>query len=124
MFKDNGDGTITDQSTGLVWQKDTEPGTYSWQDALEYCEGLDLAGHTDWRLPTIRELLSIVNYGRFDPAIDPVFGAVSSWYWSSSTDVGSPGLAWGVGFSGGCVLYNHKSIGHYVRAVRGGEVNA
>ena len=123
MFKDNGDGTITDQRTGLMWQKDTAPGTYSWQDALEYCEKLDLAGHTDWRLPTICELLSIVDYGRCDPAIDLVFGAVSSWYWSSSTDVSNPHRAWYVSFLHGLVLYGTKTCAGFVRAVRGGEAN-
>ena len=84
MFIDNGDGTVTDQRTGLMWQKDTAPGTYSWQNAMEYCEKLDLAGHTDWRLPNEVELRGIVACPARDPAINAVFEAVSEWYWTSS----------------------------------------
>ncbi|MBN1420307.1 MAG: DUF1566 domain-containing protein [Planctomycetes bacterium] len=86
----DGDGQIT-------WEGDT----LTWQDALKYCDGLVFAGRDDWRLPNIRELLSIVDYGRTDPAIDPVFGALSEWYWSSSTGAWWPGNAWGVGFGYG-----------------------
>ena len=124
-FVDNGDGTVTDRCTGLMWQKVTALGRYNWKEALQYCDQLQLAGHTDWRLPNVLELQSIVNYGRFDLAIDPVFGAVSSgdvssWYWSSSTRVGGPGQeAWGVHFNGGGVTSGYKTHGDYVRAVRG-----
>jgi hypothetical protein len=91
-FTDNEDGTVTDHCTGLMWQKDTadvngdgqtaEDGTDAlpWCDALAYCENLSFAGHDDWRLPNVRELQSIVDYGRLGPAIDPVFGAFSGWY--------------------------------------------
>ena len=48
-FIDNGDGTVTDTETGLMWQKATAPGTYNWQNALSYAEGLTLGGHSDWR---------------------------------------------------------------------------
>jgi hypothetical protein len=116
-FVDNGDGTVTDTCTGLMWQKETADvngdGTVSpdwnggdavtWVEALAYCEGLSFAGHEDWRLPNVRELQSIVDYGRVDPAIDPVFGAFSRDYWSSSTYAYDPGGAWGVYFYGGYV---------------------
>ena len=122
MFKDNGDGTITDTATGLMWQKETA-GSYDWQDAMNYCWDLDLAGHTDWRLPTVRELFSIVDYGRKTPAIDPVFGTMPAWYWSFSTGVNGSSQAWSVDFGFGFVGRNWKTDDHYVRAVRGGEVN-
>ena len=105
----NSDGSITDLDK------------LTWQVALLYCEDLDFAGHSDWRLPNERELQSIVDYGRFDPAIDPVFGAVSSWYWSSSTVVSERRHAWRVhfrnGFDAGGAL---KTTPGYLRAVRGG----
>ena len=119
MFKDNGDGTVTDQRTGLVWQQNTDSKKYNWQDALKYCENLDLAGHTDWRLPTICELLSIVDYSRCDPAIDPVFEADPYWYWSSSKNVGDPSYAWYVSFYTGVIGYFPKWDVCRVRAVRG-----
>jgi len=120
-FTDNGDGTVTDNRTGLMWQKKTALGTYMWQEALKYCENLSLAGHDDWRLPNVRELQSIVDYGRRNPSIDPVFGAVSSFYWSSSTYVHYPPYAWIVSFHYGYVGGHDKTFGHYVRAVRRGS---
>jgi hypothetical protein len=133
-FVDHGDGTVTDTCTGLMWQKGTAdangsgaietelPGDrLSWQAALNYCEDLEYAGHDDWRLPNVRELQSIVVYGRYGPAIDPVFEAVSDWYWSSSTFGDVPSKAWYVYFGYGNVSgYWKNYVDNYVRAVRTG----
>ncbi len=134
-FVDNGDGTVTDNCTGLQWQKDTADvngdGRLSpewdggdavpWCDALAYCENLIFAGHDDWLLPNVRELQSIVDYGRFNPSIDPVFGALSSVYWSSTSYAGNPDVAWVVGFGNGFVYSSGvKGNDYYVRAVRSG----
>jgi hypothetical protein len=132
-FMDNGDGTITDNCTGLMWQKDTadvsgngligdseEDGLF-WPDALKYCESLNFAGHTDWRLPNVRELQSIVDYGRWDPAIDPVFTAVSDDYWSSSSDLSESDDSlnpWRVRFDAGYVDSWGVTGDHFIRAVR------
>lgn len=130
-FVDNADGTVTDHCTGLIWQKDTADvngdvkidaaDLLSWCDALAYCENLSFAGHDDWRLPNVRELQSIVDYGRFNQSIDSVFGAVSDLYWSSTTVAGFPGDAWVVVFRDGVVdpLVEKGGQGH-VRAVRSG----
>lgn len=77
-FVDNGDGTITDTATGLMWQQNDDGITRDWQNALSYCENLTLATHSDWRLPNAKELHSIVDYSRSpdatnSPAIDPLF---------------------------------------------------
>ena len=64
-FKDNGDGTVTDSATGLMWQKGYAKGL-NWEDALRYAENLELAGHSDWRLPDIKELQSIVDYTNYN----------------------------------------------------------
>ncbi|MBN1420395.1 MAG: DUF1566 domain-containing protein, partial [Planctomycetes bacterium] len=130
-FVDNGDGTVTDTCTGLIWQKDTadvngdgqitwEGDALTWQDTLKYCDALVFAGRDDWRLPNIRELLSIVDYGRDNPAIDPVFGALSEWSWSSSTLAVGPVSAWGVDFWIGKGDFVAKAARGCVRAVRGG----
>ena len=118
-FADNGDGTVTDICTGLMWQKESAPGKYTWQQALRYCEGLDLAGRDDWRLPNVNELQSIVDYSRWEPSIDPVFAAEPWGYWSSSTYLPDSRYAWGVGFLIGFVNRDSKSLGYHVRAVRG-----
>jgi len=119
---DNGDGTVTDTDTGLMWQKDTALGTYTWEQALSYCESSTLAGYNDWRLPNRNELQSIVDYSRYNPSIDPIFSnTVSSSYWSSTTNAGYPGLAWFVFFGYGDVNGYEKSGYYYVRAVRAGQ---
>ena len=129
---DNGDGTVTDTCTGLMWQKDTAdvngsgaieidpfPGDrLSWQEGLKYCQSLDLGGHDDWRLPNVRELQSLVDYGRALPCIDPAFGALSLCYWSSSTYVDIPGDAWILNFFSGNVDYLGKTYSYFIRAVR------
>ena len=75
---DNGNGTVSDNATGLMWQQDTarDGGNYdamTWEEALAYCEALNLGGLTDWRLPTIKELRSLVDYGEYNPAINKTF---------------------------------------------------
>jgi hypothetical protein len=96
LWEDNGDGTVSDRGSGLMWQQADSGGAMSWRDALHYCQGLSAGGHQDWRLPNAKELQSMVDYtrapraadpARRGPALDPVF-AVSqeeSWYWSSTT---------------------------------------
>ena len=120
---DNGDGTITDPVTGLIWQKEDDGTTRTWEAAITYCEGLSLSGYDDWRMPNVRELNSIVDFSRYHPAIDPVFSNTkTSRYWSSTTLLGNPAWAWYVNFDDGTTLpfYNYKSDSYYVRAVRAG----
>ncbi|WP_434036187.1 DUF1566 domain-containing protein [Formosa sp. 4Alg 33] len=77
-FIDNGDGTVSDYATGLMWQKSDDGKGRDWEASLAYSEHLELAGHTDWRLPNAKELQSIVDYSRSpqttnSPAINPIF---------------------------------------------------
>jgi hypothetical protein len=119
-FVNNGDGTITDTNTGLVWQQATG-GSMNWEAALIYCENLFLAGHNNWRLPNRNELQSIMNYGKINPAIDTdYFPDLGGHYeWSSTTEAGNTSRAWLVNFySAGIILYD-KSNQYHVRAVRG-----
>lgn len=122
-FRDNGDSTVADMTTGLMWQQ-TETEAMTWEKALAYCENLNLAGYNDWRLPNIRELLSLVDDIRCDPSINTAYfpGCRPSIYWSSTTHTHYPGFAWYIGFDDGRVHGGgHKVRSHYVRAVRGGE---
>ena len=119
-FNDNGDGAVTDNNTELIWQQG-EGGQKTWEDAISYCEGLSLAGYTDWRLPNKNELNSIIDYEIYHPAIDMNFfpGAYGSAYWSSTTNAYDSPTAWYVSFDYGGVSSYTKSGICYVRCVRG-----
>lgn len=118
----NGDGTVTDTSTGLMWQQETQ-GPMNWESAINCCESLTLAGHDDWRLPNINELQSIIDYSYYNPVIDyTVFpDTTSSYYWASDILDCHPDYAWRAYFGSGHVYDSHKSNFYYVRAVRGGR---
>jgi len=117
----NGDGTVTDNDTGLMWQQATALGNYTWEGALDYCEDLTLAGRSDWRLPTAKELLSLVDYSRYNPAINITFfpDTVISPYRSSTHFFQSD--AFSVAFFSGYNNWSSKYNSNYVRAVRGGQ---
>lgn len=95
-FVDNGNGTVTDNATGLMWQSEDDGIRKNWQDALIYAKKANLAGYDDWRLPNVKELQSIVKYdgnvGEF-PAIDTRFFTLSGdnsikdpmWVWTNTT---------------------------------------
>jgi len=125
-FKDNDDGTVTDNQTGLMWLKNA--GLVSqrdWDRAINFCEGLKIAGYNDWRLPTVKELFSLVDPSQYRPALPeghPFTNVQSSGYWSSSTYAFSTSSAWRVGMSYGYVYSNSKSSYHYVWPVRGGSL--
>lgn len=103
-FVDNKDGTVTDRATGLMWAQDDSGKGMDWEHALAYCEGLALAGQNDWRLPSVKELESIVDYTRspettHTAAIDPLFKTTQitdpdgtkdyPYFWSATTFLGS-----------------------------------
>lgn len=129
-FLDNSDGTVTDQATGLMWVQDgTSSGCYTggtllWADAITFSEGLSFAGHTDWRLPNINELLSLVDYGITSGAvINQTFfpnTQLAGFYGSSTTHAVSTDMAWRLGLSGGSFAgWEAKdSMMLYVRPVR------
>lgn len=99
-FVDNGNGSVTDNATGLTWMQNDSGSGLAWEAALNYCESLDSAGSSDWRLPNAKELQSIVDYDRSpdatnSAAIDPIFNISSitneagqldyPFFWSSTT---------------------------------------
>jgi formylglycine-generating enzyme required for sulfatase activity len=112
--------TVSDIVTGLMWQREDDNVTRNWRDSLAYCENLGLGGYTDWRLPNIKELRSIVDNTTFAPAIaESVFlNSKSADYWSSTTSVEYPDDAWGVYFYGGSVEEFWKDGNIYTRCVR------
>lgn len=122
-FTVNGNGTVTDNVTRLMWQQEDDEVLRNWDAAIDYCETLALAGYEDWRLPNIRELQSITDDSRYDPAIDSVAfpGTNSTLYRSSSTSASMAENSWSVNFSNGNVSSNFKTNNYFVRCVRGGK---
>lgn len=101
-FKNNGDGTVTDRATGLMWTKADNGRPLSWEDALAYASKSTMGGHSDWRLPSIKELQTLVDYSKSTnsrniaargPAIDAVFQLTDkeAWLWSSTTHIETGG---------------------------------
>ena len=116
-----GNNTVVDQGTGLEWQKSDDATPRNWQNALAYCEDLSLNSKTDWRLPNIRELKSIVDVSRYYPAINPAFTPRSASYWSATTVTNYPATnAWTVSFANGDDNWYVKAKNFYVRCVRAG----
>jgi hypothetical protein len=112
-------GVVTDSVTGLEWQQTLSTLTYTWADAKTYCAGLSLGG-TGWRPPTLVELESIVDYGRYNPAIDQtVFPSTpTNYFWSSSPYAYLTGNAWAVDFINGYASIGAVSLTYRVRCVR------
>lgn len=83
-YVDNNNGTVTDQGTRLMWQQADDGKTRDWQEAQTYCENLSLAGHQDWRLPSLSELTSLWEERENPPLIDARFYSQWGYYWSRS----------------------------------------
>ena len=114
---------VSDNITNLEWQDDATPPAMNWQDAIDYCESLSLGGDSDWRLPNIKELDSLVDYTKYNPAINTsVFtNTTSSGYGSSTTQAKYIGVQWIVNFYDGSHTDGGKGNNYYVRCVRDGQ---
>jgi len=122
-FINNGDGTITDNATGLMWVANPASagvgGTYTWDDAIAACKNLKFAGYGDWRLPNIKELVSIVDYGAHNPTINTAyFTSQSLLFWSSTTSACYTSGAWLIDFSCGLMVNLDKTVPFSMRPVR------
>jgi len=121
-FEDNGNGTVTDQATGLMWMQDDNGEGLNWQEALAYAESFVYGGYSDWRLPNVKELQSILDYGRSpsttnSAAIDPIFNCTQMtdeggspdypFYWSGTTHA-----SWQADAPGGWGAYVCFGEGH------------
>ncbi|EGS7961597.1 DUF1566 domain-containing protein [Vibrio cholerae] len=135
-FSDNGDGTVTHNKTGLMWQRCSlgqswegdycsgVANTYSWLQALQHAEKNTFAGVSDWRLPNKNELASIIEYRCWSPAINgqQFPNTRDGWYWSSSPYADNRFYAWFVNFGNGSVGSFSKVHGrNNVRLVRAGQ---
>lgn len=137
-FLDNNNGTVTDLNSNLLWQRcsapseqtscSTSPLLYVWDDALAYCNALGLGGYADWRLPNVKELHTIIDAEKTSAPninITAFPDTKMDYYWSSTTFIGTTSYAWYVNFNIGLSGFvmtsgSDKTIGQYVRCVRGG----
>jgi hypothetical protein len=117
VLKDNGDGTVTDLNTNLMWKKEEGP-ELNWEEAMKYCENLDLAGYKDWRLPTIREIATLIDLSCkdgfwFNKNLFPNVKILPQGFYWASTTYGDT-LGWGVNFQFGYDgYYAGKRKGRY-----------
>jgi len=124
---DPGNETVTDNLTGLMWTKNANlpGGTTGWQQALDYANSLTLAGYSDWRLPNRKELHSLTDFSRYNPALPaghPFTNVQAGYYWSSTTYASDPDYAWRVYMWYGYVYFDYKSYSsYYVWPVRSGQ---
>lgn len=129
-FQDNGDGTVTDLKTGLIWKQcaeglsgddctEGELHLFTYPLALRRAAETEFAGSTLWRLPSKEELATLVDKGCRDPAIDTRYfpNTPAGWFYSSTTGAGYPYYAWSVNFSDGQVG-NEDTGASYLRLMR------
>jgi hypothetical protein len=142
-FKDNGNGTVTDNLTGLIWLKDANcrntvgginksDGYLTWAEALTWSNNLAIGacGLTDgskagdWRLPNITELESLVDIRKYSPTLPaghPFSNVEANRYWSSSSYASGTDGAWSVNLDDGYMIGDDKKYYSYVWAVRSGQ---
>jgi hypothetical protein len=123
-YTDNGDGTVTDNCTGLLWEQSVNPQALTWPRAIDYCEALTVAGHSDWRLPNIRELASIIDYGTFYPAMNTAFQFPDyAWdSWSGTSGATDSATAWYITFGEGGAREQDKATAKRAHCVVGVSV--
>ena len=133
-FLKHGNGTVTDTVSGLMWAQCAEglsgsactvgeAANFTWEEALIRARDSVLAGYTDWRLPNLKELFSMVEERCVDPAINlAVFpNTPASYFWSASPSADSSHFAWIVGFMNGGADYGSRYSYSQVRLVRSGQ---
>ena len=123
-----GDDIVLDRATGLMWAGDgnaagcNNGATISWANGIIYANGLDFAGFTDWRLPNVKALISILNYGLSTPSIEepPFTNTFTGSFWSSTTKFSLVTDAWRVTFVDGIVSAIDKDTLIRIHCVRKG----
>ena len=130
-FTDHGDGTVTDNNTGLMWSKTANYGNpLIWDAAISYCEDLTLADLSDWRLPALSELKTLLHRRDIPPSLpdghpftDVDTGRYGLYWSTTKVDTPYPPItqAWGVKFGIGIVYYQLMTVEENMWCVRGGN---
>jgi hypothetical protein len=121
-FLDNSDGTVLDRLTDLTWEKAISQTAQTWENAILYCEGLNLGGNTDWRLPNVKEIRSLSDENKVQPSVNNTIftGVIITKYWSSTSLPNQTTKAWYLDNNFGITTFDVKTATHSVWAVRGG----
>jgi len=112
---------VIDKKNAIYWQDNlsSQKSSKDWDDAVLYCDELVINDVDHWRLPTFKELFSIVDYARVHPAINPVFSFVNEGtYWTSTGFAPTRSRAWTIDFRTGKTYYNYTTTNHAVRCVK------
>jgi len=112
---------IVDKKNAIYWQDNFAAAETSedWDDSVEYCKKLKINNLINWRLPTFKELFSIVDYTHFKPAINSKFESVTNdRYWTSTTFATTESRAWNINFGTGETYYSYKTTNQSVRCVK------
>ncbi len=133
-YRDLGDGVALDTQTNLQWMRCAlgqtwngqtcvgEAKQFNWNDAIKIAKETRYAGYTDWRLPTIDELKTLIVTGQKPTINQQAFpNTLSAWFWSGSPNASYSGSAWGVHFGYGYADSSNRSNDYHVRLVRGGQ---
>lgn len=121
FYRDEAKGVVIDPTFKLMWEDGDKVYIDDYKGAKSYCEKLSYAGYSDWRLPTIKELQSIVDDSKHSPALNRAFkyyNADNTYYWSSTIFAKNSSTAWHVDFSGGYTVRDDLSLSNCVRCVR------
>ena len=123
-FTDNGNGTITDNMTNLIWEKTPFADTLNWEQSLIYANTLTLTGKTDWRLPNIKELQSINDETLINPSLNTNYFNITSAkkYWSSTTLPNQTSNAWYMYTQFGITTFDAKTTKHNLICVRSNQL--
>lgn len=121
VFADNGDSTVEDRHSHLIWMKSDDTVQRTWQEAADYCESLEIGSYVNWRLPTFPELLSLVDYGTTRPAIHrPFLCQDNGGYWTATEKAADTTMAGAVHCDAGADYWLVKTARLYVRCVHDG----
>jgi hypothetical protein len=124
VLSDWNNEAVLDLETGLVWERSPSTSAYGWSSAMNICNVLSIGNRIGWRLPTLQELASLVDPSQLDPSLPsghPFNNVQTAVYWSATTLVDDPNVAWVVIIGNGTVTFGLKSFGHFVWCVRGGQ---
>ena len=117
IYMDLRDGSVTDLRADFTWEKGDDKTRRSWQEAVDYCDSLELGGKDNWRLPTNQELLTITEYGRSQNVMNEIFSYVEGNYWTATPHPGETDRYLTIGYFDSDSNAHPVSSTHLVRCI-------